>query len=107
MLSLIGQIDRKRAESVMKIIKEMLCMKGRGNEYTCEDKITKRELIPLVIVRAPTHVLCPPVSGFIIAKAAVIYLLQSDALPRVRLKLAQDQSRCWMPKSEGCSEMMY
>ena len=39
MLSLIGQIDRKRAESVMKIIKEMLCMKGRGNEYTCNVKI--------------------------------------------------------------------
>ena len=59
-----------------------------------------------LIVRAPP-VLCSPVSGFIIAKANVIYLLQLDALPRVRLKLAQDQSRCWMPKSEGCSEMMY
>ena len=30
MLGLIGQIDRKRAESVMKIIKEMLCMRGGG-----------------------------------------------------------------------------
>ena len=36
MLGLIGQIDWKRA-SVMKIIKEMLCMSGGGatnNEYT-------------------------------------------------------------------------
>ena len=30
MLGLIGQIDWKRAESVMKIIKEMLCMRGGG-----------------------------------------------------------------------------
>ena len=32
MLGLIGQIDWKRTESVMKIIKEMLCMRVEGGK---------------------------------------------------------------------------